>query len=224
MSGVRRVAGISSYIRGLLYPGRNQAYSLSPHTPFNSLHLNVGDKLAGDRFKIVADQSSIQETYPAYRYKQHTYIAEDTRADRPRCLSLRVLGPEAAECAEVGHELKIVDFLSPPGLHQHLLAPRETFWHEDKNGRHLCMVYDELFGPDLWFQAEVTGPEECLYPSSMIRKIAKQALQSLQYLHSQEISHGGSSPHFLPIYGNAYPVGRSRPDFLGFYLPEFGHL
>ncbi|MCJ1379689.1 hypothetical protein MMC17_002791 [Xylographa soralifera] len=155
---------------------------------------DIGTRLQQGRYKILAIQSANQEDYPVYQLKQRTYIAQDTQANPSQCVSLRVLPPEAVTSTAITQELKLLTSLNrAAGLHQHVLAPRETFLHTTQAGENLCLVYEDLFGPDLWYMSEVVGPESSLLPAAMIWKIAKQALESLAFLHRNGICHGNIS-------------------------------
>ena len=151
--------------------------------------LDIGTSLQSGRYQIIADQSGCQADYPTYQV-QHTYIAQD-RTPTPRCISLRIFQKGASTTSATTHELKLLRSLNRAAdLHQYVLAPRQTFFHTTQEGKNLCLVYEDLFGPDLWFMSEVVGPEMGLLPAAMIWKIAKQALESLAFLHRHGICHG----------------------------------
>ena len=76
-----------------------------------------------------------------------------------------------------------------PEASSHILIPLETFWIDGPSDRYLCWVL-ELIGPDFQLMAYACGPEENLYPASMVWKLAKQALESLSFLHSKGVCHG----------------------------------
>ena len=75
--------------------------------------------------------------------------------------------------------------------------PHEQFWHRSATGQHLCCIY-ELIGPDFQYIADVVGPEDNLFPPEIIRKVAKDALEALAYLHAQGMCHGCKSRSVLP--------------------------
>ena len=165
--------------------------------------LEIGNIL-NDKYKIIADQSANQEGYPVYPFIQHTYIAQNTYAKPSVCVSLRVLGSSSSTSTYVSCESDLrTEIGTDAAMHQYVLSPSDTFWYQgkqDKKGKakkHLCLVYEELFGPDLWYMGEVTGPENDLYPAPMIWKMASQALESLKYLHSKGVCHGGQYGWFL---------------------------
>ena len=153
--------------------------------------LDIGTSLQNGRYKVLANQSTNQANYPAYQIKQRTYIAQDTKATPPRCISVRIFQEETSTSTAISHELKLLRSLNQAAeLHRYVLAPRETFLHITQESENLCVVYEDLFGPDLWFISEIVGPEWSLLPAEMIWKIARQALESLAFLHRHGVCHG----------------------------------
>ena len=59
-------------------------------------------------------------------------------------------------------------------------APLEGFWIEVLNEKRKCLVYD-LYGISL---------NDVSWPMSMVKRLAKDCLQALEYLHSKGVCHG----------------------------------
>jgi serine/threonine-protein kinase SRPK3 len=69
----------------------------------------------------------------------------------------------------------------------HLL---DFFYHDGRNGRHLCLAFDFL-GPNASFVAE-RGPDYRL-DGSLAQAISAQVLLAVNHLHSSGIVHGGEA-------------------------------
>ena len=117
-----------------------------------SSHFNgpgLRDTLADNWFKLIADQSCVQHTNPAYFITQLVFIAQDLSEPRRRYVSVRIVGVQSLADTEASQELKILSNLDTGSVLKHVLSQRETFWHKDKGQGNLCLVYDEMIGPDL---------------------------------------------------------------------------
>ena len=62
-------------------------------------------------------------------------------------------------------------------------APKEKFWIEGSHGKHHCLVYD-LYGMDL---------DNVAWPVSMVKRLARDSLQALEYIHSKNLCNGSTS-------------------------------
>ena len=164
-------------------------------TAFNGPKL--GDTVANNRFRLIADQSCNLNQYPVYSSSQHVFIAEDISAPRSQCVTMKMLEARSPAAVEASQELDILPTLDRNSIHKYILAPQETFWQSHENQDYFCLVYNEMLGPDLWFMSEYVGPE--VYPASMVRKIARQALESLKFLNGNRTYHLGRYPRYLPI-------------------------
>jgi serine/threonine protein kinase len=65
------------------------------------------------------------------------------------------------------------------------------------NGTHHCLVL-EFLGPSVPDLLDRRIPDERL-PGKLAKSIAKQALLALDYLHEQEIGHGGRITLIRPV-------------------------
>ncbi len=95
-------------------------------------------------------------------------IAAESREDFPE---LRLMTHEGLDFGEDGGEF--------------IAVPREYFWHDGPNGRHLCLVLPVL-GPRV--SAVWKRPED---PTRAARNVALQATRGLHFLHKNGICHGG---------------------------------
>ena len=71
-----------------------------------------------------------------------------------------------------------------------VVVPFDSFKLADQDAEQRCLIYDELLGPDMAYMTEIGGPENYLFPASMIRKIAAQTLRGLSVLHARGITCG----------------------------------
>ncbi|KAI1417029.1 hypothetical protein F5Y13DRAFT_103408 [Hypoxylon sp. FL1857] len=97
----------------------------------------------------------------------------------------------AEESTEECPELQIMKALanvSYEELRDNCIAiPREHFWIEGPNGRHLCFVSD-LLGPSL----SQNSPDGMgIHTPDSLTDLAFQVSKGIQYLHEKGICHGG---------------------------------
>ena len=78
---------------------------------------------------------------------------------------------------------------SHPGR-KHVSQLLDWFYHDGPNGRHLCLVL-ELLGPQVSAVAE--GCQNCRLDGNLARRVSRQLLYAINYLHSCGIAHGGRS-------------------------------
>ena len=97
-------------------------------------------------------------------------IADESRE---KSLELRLANLEGLDFGEAGGEC--------------IAVPREHFWHDGPNGRHLCLVLPVLGPPvsALWGKFED--------PARVSRDIVLQVTRGLHFLHKKRICHGGES-------------------------------
>ena len=118
------------------------------------------------------------------------YDFQLTSSRNSKCVLLRIHGVRASTIPEMANERRILEMLNRHSeASSHILMPLETFWIDGSTDRHLCWVL-ELIGPDFQFMADVCGPEDDLYPAAMVWQLAKQALESLSFLHAKGVCHG----------------------------------
>ncbi|KAF3481876.1 serine protein kinase Sky1 [Arthroderma uncinatum] len=110
------------------------------------------------------------------------WLAHDTKTDD--VVALKVLQAEFSKAEKKNFEVEILRFMkndssTHPGK-RHILGISDDFQHHGPNGNHICLVH-EATGPDLArFQRRF--PEAQL-PVPMVKRIAKQFLLGLDYLH-----------------------------------------
>ena len=85
------------------------------------------------------------------------------------------------------HDLKLAGLdRSVPGA-EHIATPLDHFSVEGPNGTHQCIVLPVLgpcVSPDLWIGMEKD-------PGLVLRKLAYQAAQAMDFLHKNGMCHGG---------------------------------
>ena len=107
---------------------------------------------------------------------------------------IRVHGLATSALEETKNELEVLDSLKRvPEAENFIILPIETFQHKGPKGQYLCWVLD-MIGPDFQYITEYGGPEDNVFPASMVWKLAKEGLEALAFLHSQDICHGCMSP------------------------------
>ncbi|EPS36230.1 hypothetical protein H072_10368 [Dactylellina haptotyla CBS 200.50] len=83
---------------------------------------------------------------------------------------------------------------------EHVIRLQDHFYHEGPNGRHLCLVF-ELLGDNIYevledYSMEMTGNGQELskFPKSVAKKIIKDLLLGLNWLHINKVIHGDLQP------------------------------
>ncbi|KAF4440362.1 hypothetical protein F53441_12310 [Fusarium austroafricanum] len=111
---------------------------------------------------------------------------------------------------------------SVPGA-QYIATPLDHFYIEGPNGVHQCLVFPPLgpqVSPDLWMRL-VTDP------AAALRKFAHQTTQALDFLHKNQICHGGkpnSSDDDDNLQQLTYILQDFRPSNILLKLAQFDHL
>ncbi|KAL3425199.1 serine/threonine-protein kinase SRPK3 [Phlyctema vagabunda] len=106
-----------------------------------------------------------------------------------RYVALKIIIADGS--SETSSELQLatredLDLEAPGG--EFITLPREYFWHNGPNGRHLCLVLPVL-GPRIL--AEWSTFKD---PESASRDVALQVTRGLQFLHQNGICHGDFRP------------------------------
>lgn len=103
----------------------------------------------------------------------------------PRYIALKVLASELK--SEDLPDLTLADLdQSHPGA-KHIATPLDQFSLEGPNGAHYCLVLPVLgpsVSPDLWELFETDA-------ASALQRFARQSTQALDFLHKNQICHGG---------------------------------
>ncbi|KAI1086376.1 kinase-like domain-containing protein [Rostrohypoxylon terebratum] len=131
----------------------------------------------------------------------------------------------AAESAEECPELQIFKALADVGdkelRESHINIPRDYFWIDGPNGRHLCFISD-LLGPNL-FMNHPDGID--IHTPELLTDLIFQVSKGLQYLHQKGICHGDLRPSNVLMQLDMYHVmeltSRQITKYLGprQYLP-----
>ncbi|KAI0152124.1 kinase-like domain-containing protein [Hypoxylon sp. NC0597] len=124
----------------------------------------------------------------------------------------------AEQSIEKCQELQIIKALanvSRKELRDNYIAiPREHFWTEGPNGRHLCLVSD-LLGPSLSKNSpDGTG----IHTPDFLTDLTFQVSKGLQYLHNKGICHGDLRPSNILMQLNKYSVMELTDHQLNRYL------
>lgn len=90
------------------------------------------------------------------------------------------------------HEAPILDRLSNglfshPGK-KHIIQLWDHFKHVGPNGIHVCLIL-ELLGPSVVSEAE--SYKDGRLPADVAWEACKQTAQGLEYIHANNIAHGG---------------------------------
>jgi serine/threonine-protein kinase SRPK3 len=67
----------------------------------------------------------------------------------------------------------------------------DNFSHSGPNGTHACMVF-ELLGPSIATVTERKFSDDRL-PGALVKRVCKEMLLAVDFLHQQNIGHGGQS-------------------------------
>lgn len=108
-------------------------------------------------------------------------------------VALKILQADFSHDEMKNFELEMLRFMKNDGSDhpgkRHILGISDDFQHQGPNGDHICLVH-EATGPDL-ARYQRRFPEAQL-PAPTVRRIAKQLLLGLDYLHrSCKIIHSG---------------------------------
>lgn len=108
-------------------------------------------------------------------------------AQRSRYVALKTMTSDVASEELIELTLERLD-QSMPGA-EYVATPLDHFSVEGPNGTHQCIVLPVLgpcVSPDLWMWMEQD-------PDTVLRGMARQATEALNFLHKSNICHGGSS-------------------------------
>ncbi|KAI0889308.1 kinase-like domain-containing protein [Annulohypoxylon maeteangense] len=131
--------------------------------------------------------------------------------------SVKVMTAEESveECPELRILKALADVSDKELRENHLNIPRDHFWINGPNGRHLCLVSD-LLGPSLF----MNHPDGMgIHTPELLTDITFQVSKGLQYLHRKGICHGDLRPSNILMQLDTYDVmeltGRQISKYLG---------
>ena len=148
--------------------------------------IKVGDKV-NNNYEIKAIHSDVWDSFLRFPAIPEdggflTYLAKDSSS---KYVCLQILGATTSTNQAIQNELELLDRLLADGDdvgRNFIHAPVDKFPIEGPNGKHQCLVYD-LYGLDL-AHAE--------WPINMVKKLAKDSLQAVDYIHSKGICHAST--------------------------------
>lgn len=137
--------------------------------------ISVGDEFADGRYVIVRKLG--------WGHFSTVWLAKDTVAQRHVAMKVVKSAPHYTETAL--DEIKLLQRLvsadlSHPGR-RHCVSLLDHFRHHGPNGSHVCMVF-EVLGENLL--SLIKRYQHRGVPTHIVKQIAKQVLQGLDYMHS----------------------------------------
>ncbi|KAI8965560.1 kinase-like domain-containing protein [Daldinia sp. FL1419] len=138
--------------------------------------------------------------------------------DKESCYYRSVKVMTAETSVEGCPELHIMEVLSDVSRREleenHVIIPREYFWLEGPNGRHLCLVSD-LLGPSLFRNSPLgTG----IHTPELLTDLSFQIAKGLQYLHGKGVCHGDLRPSNVFMQLHQYSLMELRDSQVYRYL------
>ncbi|ROW17514.1 hypothetical protein VPNG_00929 [Cytospora leucostoma] len=139
----------------------------------------LGDTLNGGQYEIV------------HKLGFGSYSTVWLAQDHKNRINVAVKIVVARKSEEHNHELKILRHLRETGDpdhpgHRHVSHPLDSFYHEGPNGRHLCVVMEWL---GLQTSAVAELYDEYRLDGELARRVSRQALLAVDYLHSCGVAH-----------------------------------
>jgi len=80
-----------------------------------------------------------------------------------------------------------------PG-HNHVISLLDSFYHEGPNGKHMCLVYKAM--GERVGRMRIRFPDRKV-PQPLTKRIARQLLQALDYVHTCGYVHTGRLAHLF---------------------------
>ncbi|KAI1841171.1 hypothetical protein JX266_012638 [Neoarthrinium moseri] len=190
--------------------------------------IHLGDILGG-RFEVITKlgQGGFSTVWLCFDTQNHAWRA------------VKILASRFSN--ENAPDLKIVELLEKSGAQSadwemaHIQLPKEHFWLQGPNGRHLCLVLP-LLGRPIKCRKELGLSGAAL---DIVKDLLLQVAKSLQFLHQSNIVHGDLRPdnillqledtgkiskeEMIQIIGtpSVEEVGRRIDELPGPYAPEY---
>lgn len=144
---------------------------------FHPVHL--GDTLSDGRYRIIHKLG--------YGGFSTVWLAREE--SRKRYVALKIITAEtSSDCSEI----KILRYLECTSDHpgrKYVASILDHFYFEGPNGFHLCLV-SEVYGPSI-NQVCYQACQGRRFREALVRRLAGQAAQALDFLHSNGVGHGG---------------------------------
>ncbi|CCM06297.1 uncharacterized protein FIBRA_08548 [Fibroporia radiculosa] len=171
------------------------AEDLERYCPGGFHPVSIGDILAGSRYKVV-HKLGFGGSSTVWLVQEQSLRGHSQDLGGP--LAVKILsaerssksGPAIAELC-IPQELDRVSRTAHYQGREHILFPRDGFMQEGPNGSHICIV-SPLAGPSILSLAECPGrvSGSRRLRGDLARKVARQVVLAVQFLHSRGIVHG----------------------------------
>ncbi|KAI1386761.1 kinase-like domain-containing protein [Hypoxylon trugodes] len=147
------------------------------------------------------------------------WLCLDKRTMCHRSVKVMVAEQSVEDCPEL-QVLNALSEVSRNELEENCVAiPKEHFWVEGPNGRHLCFVSD-LYGPSLYLDSPLgTG----IHTPGILTDFTFQICKGIQYLHTKGICHGDLKPSNVRMRLHQYTLMELPYDRLDRYLGPRRH-
>lgn len=141
--------------------------------------VHIGDTFSNGKYRIIhkLGHGGFSTVWLAREESQKRYVA------------LKIIRAEtSSDC----HELKILRHLQSSPDHpgrKYVASILDHFYFEGPNGVHICLV-SKVRGPSIAQACRHEGQSR-RFRGALVRKLAGQAAQALDFLHSNGVVHGG---------------------------------
>jgi serine/threonine-protein kinase SRPK3 len=151
---------------------------------FHPVHL--GDKFKKDRYYVIHKLG--------HGGFATVWLARDST--RNRYVALKILAARLSrDCPEV-EILRLIKLAPEHAGKPYVMSMLDHFWITGPNGRHLCVV-SQVGGPSIKQFNDCPGQSSGTrrLRALVARKVALQATEGLDYIHSTGVVHGGMYSH-----------------------------
>ncbi|KAK6539471.1 hypothetical protein TWF694_009694 [Orbilia ellipsospora] len=166
--------------------------------------VHIGDLFRNRRYKVISKLG--------YGKYATVWLARDIESSEFVALKINM-----AKDSIESQELALLNHLNNPEAsklgREHVTLLKGSFYHQGPNGNHLCLVF-ELLGDNLYavledYSYETTGSDTLTkFPKPVAKRILKDILLGLNFLHQNGIVHGDLQPgNFLSSIQNLDSLG-----------------
>ncbi|KAH7309688.1 serine protein kinase [Stachybotrys elegans] len=150
--------------------------------------VNLGDTFKDGQYKVIRKLG--EGSYST------VWLAQDTLSGT--CVALKIIVSEISQNSSESRVLR--HLLQATRGREYVTELLDEFYHDGPNGRHKCLCFEPM-GPSVNSMVEEL-PQfkprkrdmKIRYPPWMAKRILKQSLKALEFLHSQGIAHGDFQP------------------------------